>query len=686
MIKQRRIMFVKNSQPLVGVRVRLGKVSGGLVNQESRETLPNMQAQHLTDQDGQISCELDSGVSFLDVFDGEEWVECRLEVTEKQSLFVVDLHTHTTGSFKQITGGMGAISGQVLGERYIFENVIGRGGMGVVLRAQDKLLHRDVAIKMLNDEFLENMEAQKIFLEEARSIATLRHPNLVGIYDVTMIDERAMIVFEFIEGRDLDSLFEEVGRLSEASVLRLGVQLTRALKYLHSRGILHRDIKPANVLMQPDGMIKIIDFGLARPLEQLAIKGTRVRGTPAYMAPEQIEGGQLLAATDIYQLGVSLYEVLSGQLPFSTGNMAYAHVHLDPPDLNESMSLHEPKLATLIHACLSKRPEDRPSAEELFQAFQAIYASHVAFYDADTSGVIPNADALFSETTELTIPDWLYARAERETLSEMPAVSTRATAGAPDGETSSIIEDDELQPEGLQRLLVVALALILLLLGLGGVIVMLISAPSVKEDVASKPAEIGALDAPSSPPTAKESATSTSSTPGPVDVLPTTVQDKASPENEPLIEDEPLDEEEAVVSPEPVQEEDEVSNSRVAPREPSSKETTGEQEDVTKSFSKTAKKKPPVDEAPADPSPKAEPEVKPAEEPPVVSTPTPVVRGEETAPASSKEEEETETSSDPETRVIRKRIIRKRIIRKTPAVSADEEAPKEEKSRAPVSF
>lgn len=686
-------MFVKNSQPLVGVRVRLGKVSGGLSKEEGRETLPNLQSHYLTDQDGQISCELDSGLSFIEVFDEEEWIECRLDVTEKQSLFVIDLHTHTTGNFKQITGGLSAVPGQIFGERYVFENVIGRGGMGVVIKAMDKLLNRDVAIKMLNDEFLENMEAQKIFLEEARSIATLRHPNLVSIYDVTMIDERAMIVFEFIEGRDLDSLFEEAGRLSEASVLRLGVQLSRALKYLHSKGILHRDIKPANVLMQPDGMIKIIDFGLARPLEQLAIKGTRVRGTPAYMAPEQIEGDQLLAATDIYQLGVSLYEVLSGQLPFTTGNMAYSHVHLDPPDLNEALSLHEPGLATLIHACLAKRPEDRPSAEELFQAFQAIYASHSNVYDADTVGVIPNTDALFSETTELSIPDWLQRRAGQETQSGASApVVSRTTLGA--GQPP-LIDEDEMEPEGIQRLLVVALALILLLLGLGGVIVMLISSPSEKEVLEGQgSAQVGALEAGSEDTKDVPSITPLEAIPSESDVLSDTANQEGKDGSEALerdtdrppeelAEDLPLDDGANTDAPLKRDVPQTAGPSSDNGKRPGRPDTPGDT-NVDVSNDITARGEEPGEEEEVE----AKGEIGDTASAAKVASPDePNTKSDAETPSTddSGSDENVEAGSA-EPRVIRKRIIRKRIIRKVPAEESKASDDSRDNDRAPVSF
>ena len=454
-------MFVHASQPLGSARVRF-------THQGGPEEL-------CTDRDGQITQDLEPGTHRVQVRLNETWTDCAFDVAERQSLLVIDVGSaSTSGGFDPVTGSFSSLSPQVFGDRYAFKEVLGRGGMGVVVKATDRLLNRLVAIKMLNDEFLDNQEAQQIFLEEARSIATLSHPNLVGIYDVTMLNGRAMIVFEHIDGEDLDVIFERGGRFEEGDVLRVAIQLTRALKYLHSQGILHRDIKPSNVLMQADGMLKIIDFGLARPLEQLAAKGTRVRGTPAYMAPEQIEGDQLTAATDIYQLGVSLYELLVGTLPFFAGNMAYAHVHMEAPSISEQLTLRDDRLANMIHACLHKAPSERPSAAVLFHSFQALYASHAEGYNASASAIVLNQSALFSETVELQVPERFHHPSESSgqrdqvTLDGPPPPMARHAISPSDNslETSSKLSN--------RSLFAIAALLIALLLALGGVIMTLL--------------------------------------------------------------------------------------------------------------------------------------------------------------------------------------------------------------------
>lgn len=376
-----RVMFIWEGEPLHDAAVRL--------------THEQSTTEYVTDQDGQITTDLiasDVHVSALVDPENNTWQEQTVNLAGKKSLVVVDLTIKLNDTLAATPPGpSNGVSGltldnvlvgsnQSLGERYVFETILGRGGMGVVVKARDELLNRHVAIKMLNEEFSENEEAQGIFLTEARAIATLQHPNLVGIYDVTMIEGRAMIVFEYVEGKNLDRVLGDSGRLSEAALLRVGIQMSRALRYLHEQGFIHRDIKPANVLLQEDGLLRVIDFGLARSLEQLQIRGTQVRGTPAYMAPEQIEGTELLEATDVYQLGVTLYELASGRLPFETGNIGYSHLFKDPPPLTEVIPDINERLAKLIHSCLAKEPAGRPTTNELFFSLQEAYLAGAQEY------------------------------------------------------------------------------------------------------------------------------------------------------------------------------------------------------------------------------------------------------------------------------------------------------------------
>jgi serine/threonine-protein kinase len=257
-----------------------------------------------------------------------------------------------------------------LAGRYRFERLLGQGGMGVVFKAYDTLLARDVAIKILNEELRENREAQRIFLVEARNLATLKHPNLVAIHDVAITDGVTMLVTEFVEGRNLEEHLQFYGSMDELAVLKVAHQLALALANMHERGIIHRDIKPGNLLVRQDGSLKIVDFGLARSLEQLTLRSTQRRGTPAYMAPEQIKGEELTPRTDLYQVGVTLYELATGFLPFDADgeDLAYAHVHLAPTPILEYAPMSSPGFCELVEQCLAKDPARRPASAAAFAA------------------------------------------------------------------------------------------------------------------------------------------------------------------------------------------------------------------------------------------------------------------------------------------------------------------------------
>lgn len=372
-----RLMFVRGSVPLAHLRVRVHANAAPIV----------------ADEEGGVQLDLPAGRHDVQVELDGTWLPVALEVGAGQTLLVVDADAAlaptqkgfapagATGQLaKLVQGELGAQLAD-LGGRYQIERVLGRGGMGVVLRAQDRLLQRTVAIKTLNEELAGNADAQQIFLTEARGLAALSHPNLVSIHDVTQIEGRAIIVFEFIEGKSLEALLAEQGRLDEADLLRAGIQMGRAFDYLHKKGFIHRDIKPANMLVQADGTLKVIDFGLARSLDDIVNKGTQIRGTPAYMAPEQLLGEPLTGATDVYQLGITLYELASGKLPFEGGHIMFAHVHTAPTPLLHHVPTLSPELASLIMQCIAKSPAERPSAERLTSDLRTIYLSNQQAYD-----------------------------------------------------------------------------------------------------------------------------------------------------------------------------------------------------------------------------------------------------------------------------------------------------------------
>lgn len=388
---QTTVMFVADSAPLGGVPVRLegGDENGVLI----------------TDDEGRIELDLELGKHTFEIQYEGDWVERTVSRQGHSPLFVVNVRANDAQQI-QTLNTLQIDLANLVGDRYVFETVLGRGGMGVVVKAIDRMLNRPVAIKLLSDELRENEEAQQIFLVEARNLATLSHPNLVAIHDILNVGGRVLMVFEYVLGENVEKTIKRSGRMEQLAVLRIGIQLARCVAYLHEHDLIHRDLKPANIIMQSDGQLKLVDFGLARSLNELYIRGTRVRGTPAYMAPEQIQGVHLTTATDLYQIGITLYEMLTGKLPFASGDMAYAHVHLAPPPILDRGPEVDRELAALIEQCLSKKPKERPqSAMELLERLQHVYARLAtnegggALLDASTSGAFAPLSGEFSVVT-----------------------------------------------------------------------------------------------------------------------------------------------------------------------------------------------------------------------------------------------------------------------------------------------
>ena len=223
--------------------------------------------------------------------------------------------------------------GELIAERYELEELVGTGGMSSVYRAHDRLLERDVALKVLHQEFTADTDYVERFRREARSVAQLSHPNIVTVIDRGEQDGRQYIVFEYVKGENLKALVQRVGPLPEEEAVRLALQIARALGFAHDNGLVHRDVKPQNVLLNGDGQAKVTDFGIARSLDVGGLTQTgTVMGTSDYIAPEQARGSQVDAQSDIYSLGTVLYELLTGEVPFPGDNfVAVAMRHINEP-------------------------------------------------------------------------------------------------------------------------------------------------------------------------------------------------------------------------------------------------------------------------------------------------------------------------------------------------------------------
>lgn len=252
----------------------------------------------------------------------------------------------------------------VLGGRYQVIGLIGSGGMANVFRARDLNLQRDIAVKILREDFIEDPSFQARFLQEARSAANLLHPNIVTIHDFGHDEHRYFIVMEYVDGKDLKSFIRESDHLPIDQALELMIQICEAVGYAHRAGLVHCDLKPQNILVSPDGRAKVTDFGISLALasidpdEQTDI----VWGSPKYFAPEQAAGTAPSPSSDVYALGIILYEMLTGKLPFqadSSERLAELHQTLPPPSprsLNPEIS---PILESILLKVLSKEPAAR---------------------------------------------------------------------------------------------------------------------------------------------------------------------------------------------------------------------------------------------------------------------------------------------------------------------------------------
>ena len=252
---------------------------------------------------------------------------------------------------------------------------LGAGGMGVVYKAEDLQLRRTVALKFLPPELVRDAEAKARFVHEAQAAAALNHPNIATIHEIHEADGHTFIVMEYVEGQSLKDRLAS-GPLLVPEALRIASQIAAGLAKAHSRGIVHRDIKPANILFTMDGLVKIADFGLARMDEQTRLTKTGARvGTVAYMSPEQFRGGAVDQRTDLWSLGVMLYEMVTGQLPFrgeAEPAVVYSILNAIPQPVTSLSQEASVQLENLLDKALAKDPERRyQSADVLLRELAA---------------------------------------------------------------------------------------------------------------------------------------------------------------------------------------------------------------------------------------------------------------------------------------------------------------------------
>ena len=286
----------------------------------------------------------------------------------------------------------------LLGGRYVLRELLGSGGMAKAYLAHDEILDRDIALKVLREQYAENEEFVERFRREARSAAALSHPNVVSIYDRGEFEDGTYyIAMEYLPGGTLKDLILERGTLPSSMVVEVANQVAEALRAAHEKGVVHRDIKPQNVLVTENGAMKVADFGIARAAAATTISRTSVvLGTVTYMAPEQAMGEPASPRSDLYSLGVVLYEMLTGEVPFKAETpvaISMKHVNEPPRSLRELNPEIPEGIEVLTMKLLSKAPQDRhQSADALLADLARIEeGTPVAAADgAATPVLVPN--------------------------------------------------------------------------------------------------------------------------------------------------------------------------------------------------------------------------------------------------------------------------------------------------------
>jgi tRNA A-37 threonylcarbamoyl transferase component Bud32 len=381
----------------------------------------------------------------------------------------IDLRCSSCGAALGATGAHRLIGSTLLGH-YELVDVLGQGGMSVVFRGRHQLSHQEVALKVLLPELAAHSQVKSRFVDEARTLAALDHPNIVHLYNFGPDNGSFVLAMQLVDGQTWERKILEAGRLDWAASCRIAVDVLRALEYAHGRGVIHRDMKPSNVLIRArDGLATVMDFGIARMTTSQRLTSTgQTMGTVRYMSPEQVRGQEADLRTDLYSLGATLYESLTGDTPFdgSTHFEVMSRHVSDAPRPLAALGVTVPAaVEEAVMRCLAKRPDDRfASAREMRVQLEA------ALRDADLGLV---------ETQRLGRD----VRGEDGTVTTAVALPTARVAGGHAGRRPATAGStaDDLAAAGLtrRRWPVLAIALVaLVLLGGAGAAVMLLRAPA----------------------------------------------------------------------------------------------------------------------------------------------------------------------------------------------------------------
>ena len=301
---------------------------------------------------------------------------------------------------------------QLLGERYRLVEQLGAGGMSVVWRGYDEVLGRQVAVKVLASRLATDKAFRHRIRVEAQAAARLCHPNITNVYDYGESVQVGLtvpyVVMELVDGGPLSGRLGRDGQLPWREALTIGAEVASALATAHARGVVHRDVTPGNVMLTPTG-VKVVDFGISALVGE-SDKGPdgTLLGTPAYLAPERLDNGHVSPATDVYAVGLLLYRMLTGRLPWqasTTTQMLRAHMYRDPDPMPPVPGLPG-QVAELVQRCLAKRPEDRPLTTEVARTLaEAVGIASIVPVSPAFGGV----DPALTENADTTILPWSAA-------------------------------------------------------------------------------------------------------------------------------------------------------------------------------------------------------------------------------------------------------------------------------------
>ena len=306
---------------------------------------------------------------------------------------------------KGFAGGM-TLAGTVLADRYRLLDVLGEGGMAVVHRARDELLARDVAVKILRPQYAADDEFVERFRQEARSAASLAHPNIAPVFDSGVDGDRQFMVMQLVDGPDLERVLAGHGRMPVAEALRIAMAVAEALQAAHDHGLIHRDVKPGNILLTSDGSVRVVDFGISRAVSD--VRRTTpglLLGSMQYCSPEQVVGEEVGPPSDIYSLGLVLYELLTGVRPFdgsSPAAVALERVRHEPPPPSTVAQDLPAGIDELVMGALAREPAARyPSGLAFAEAIREWWRSSRA--DAAPT-VLPRTGARIPRERRRLVP------------------------------------------------------------------------------------------------------------------------------------------------------------------------------------------------------------------------------------------------------------------------------------------